>query len=431
MNIRAEAATVVFKVLTQKKSLDETLKTHLVNLKDKRDKSLLKELTFGTLRWHLKLDALTRSLLKKSKNTDKQIYSLILVGIYQLMYSRIPHHAAIFETVAATTNLKKTKAKSLVNAILRNFIRQKDALLNNIKKDPIAKYSHPGWLIKILKESWPNGWKSILLANNERPPLHLRVNLQKNLRNNYIKQLDLSNIKANPQKKSNTAVTLESPIDVSLIPNFYQGATSIQDLSAQYSAKLLELKPNLRVLDACAAPGNKTTHILETESALQELVAIDSVEKRLEMIKDNLKRLDLKATLICSDATKVNGWWNGKKFDRILLDAPCSGTGVIRRHPDIKILRQPKDIDSNTELQFKLLESLWPLLKQNGILLYATCSVLPQENQMIIAKFLSKYDNAKELTIVSDWGEKTKHGKQIFPEINGGDGFYYAKILKK
>jgi len=494
MNIRADAAAIVTQVVVQKKSLDDALPDYLKKYDEARDKALLQELSYGTLRWHHKLDAITKSLLTKtSKKTDALVHSLILVGLYQLLYLRIPHHATLFETVAATHTIKKLWAKGLVNAVLRNFIRGQEKILAQIentpntnefagyfnhgshtlskmnlgvkpsseRQDPVwkhngarftpsvneereergrqsinsfyegyAKYSHPEWLIKLLQKSWPKNWEEILNANNDRPPLHLRVNLSKISRDDYLKKLESLNIHAKTHATSKTAITLEKPVDISALPDFYRGFVSVQDLAAQYAVDLLELKPGLRVLDACAAPGGKTAHILENTPDLQELVAVDLIDKRLEMIQNNLTRLQLSATLICGDATKPLKWWDGKKFDRILLDAPCSGTGVIRRHPDIKILRQEKDINNNAALQFKLLEALWPLLNNDGILVYATCSVLPQENQMVIEKFLLKYNNAQEKPITVSWGHKVTHGIQIFPETSGSDGFYYAKILK-
>jgi 16S rRNA (cytosine967-C5)-methyltransferase len=429
MNARAAAAKIIFQVISQKKSLDDALRNCLAPYKEQRDRSFIKELSYGTLRWYFKLDAIAKSLLTKdSKATDPLVYNLILIGLYQLLYLKTPEHAAIFETVEATAAIKKPKAKGFVNGVLRNFIRQKDKTMKKIDQNLSAKYSHPAWLIKLLQKSWTN-WEEILTANNERAPLHLRVNLQKISRENYLKKLKAFEIKATAPKNPTTAITLKNPIDVSKLPGFYDGEVSVQDLSAQYVTELLELKPGLRVLDACAAPGGKTCHILETMPKVKELVAIDSIAARVEMIKDNLKRLELSATVICDDATKPDNWWNGKKFDRILIDAPCSGTGVIRRHPDIKALRKPQDIEANVKLQLQLLESLWPLLAKDGILVYATCSVLPTENFLVIKKFLEKHKNAQEKIITAEWGEKVEHGRQIFTSANGGDGFYYIKII--
>lgn len=432
MNIRTDAATIITEVIRSRKSLDELVPIHATKYAESRDGSLLQELTYGTLRWYYRLDAIAKLLLtKSSKKTDPLIYSLILVGFYQLLYLRIPQHAVLFETVDATRTMQKSWATSLVNGVLRNFMRSQDKILPQLENNLVAKYSHPNWLIKRLKQDLPEDWLEILNENNLHPPLHLRVNLQKISRDDYFKKLSLLGITAKIPKDSKTAITLEKPIDIVKLPGFHQGLVSVQDLSAQYAADLLELKPGLSVLDACAAPGGKTSHILENTASLLKLVALDLSEKRLAMIQENLKRLQLSATLIWVDATKTSEWWDGEKFDRILLDAPCSGTGVIRRHPDIKILRQPKDILANATLQLKLLESLWPLLTDGGILVYATCSLLPEENQLVIEKFLGKYNNAREASITTDWGKPAKFGRQIFPKTHSTDGFYYAKISKQ
>lgn len=432
MNIRADAATIITTVILQKKSLDDVLPGLLPEYKMARDKGLLQELCYGTLRWYHRLDAITKTLLTQtSKKTDPLIYSLILVGLYQLIYLRIPPHAALSETVNATRIFQKPWAASLVNAVLRNFTRNQEKILAQLEANFVARYSHPEWFIKLLQKSMPKQWREVLEANNEYPPMHLRVNLQKNSRDAYLEKLTSANLNADKSPNTLTAITMEKPLDISMLPDFFQGSISVQDLAAQYAADLLELAPGLRVLDACAAPGGKTCHILEHTPALQELVAVDLTIKRLEMIRSNLTRLQLSATLVCGDAAKPDKWWDGKKFDRILLDAPCSGTGVIRRHPDIKILRRPEDIKSNATLQLKMLEALWPLLSDGGILVYATCSVLAQENQEVIEKFLRKYDNADEKSIAATWGYEVIHGRQIIPKNNDSDGFYYAKILKR
>lgn len=411
MNTQANAAKVVDKVIFQKKSLDNTL----------IDQALLQELSYGTIRWYYRLVAITKLLFHNTiKETDPLVYALILVGIYQLLYLRTPHYAVLNETVQATRMLQKPWATALVNAILRNFIRKQAKILDQIKNNDIAQYAHPAWLIKLLQKSWPQSWQEILSMNNEHPPMHLRVNLQQISRDDYLKNLETLAIKAKIVPDLIAAITLEKPCNALSLPAFQNGFVSIQDLAAQYAASLLDLKPGLRVLDACAAPGGKTAHILETEPELQQLVAVDAVNTRLDMVKANLKRLQLSAECICGDATKPQHWWDGKKFDRILLDAPCSGTGVIRRHPDIKILRQPQDIANNATYQLDLLKALWPLLVNNGLLVYATCSVLPEENFLVVKNFLLQYNNAK---IIHDW--------QLFPTHNGNDGFYYAVIKKQ
>jgi 16S rRNA (cytosine967-C5)-methyltransferase len=431
MNIRADAANIIDKVISQKKSLDEALVFHLAKYSSPLDRALLQELSYGAIRWYQRLDANAKLLLHQSpKKTDSLIYSLILIGLYQLMYLRIPNHAALAETVEATRVLQKAWASALVNATLRNFIRQQEKILKNIESDVVAQYSHPIWLIKALQKAWPEKWQDILSANNEYPPMCLRVNLQKISRDDYLKKLEALDIKVNSVPSVASAIILEKPCDVSKLPEFKNGFVSVQDLSAQYAASLLELKPGLSVLDACAAPGGKTSHVLEIEPKLKKLVAVDIRNERLAQVKNNFKRLHLSAQVVCGDAAKPQNWWDGEKFDRILLDAPCSGTGVIRRHPDIKILRQPQDVIKNAAHQLKLLEALWPLLNDDGLFVYVTCSVLPEENFLVVKAFLQKYNDAREIPIAIEKGVKVVYGQQFFPESNGGDGFYYVVIRK-
>lgn len=431
-NIRAEAAIIITKVVTQKKSLDEILANYVTKFSSPLDQALLQELTYGTLRWYYKLDTIAKLLLHKiPKKNDTIIYVLILIGLYQLLHLRIPQYAILSETVEATRTIEKPWATKLVNATLRNFIRRKDEILSSTKNNIAIQYSHPQWFIHLLQQHWPNNWQDILIANNEHPPMHLRVNLQKITRDDYLKQLPITTFDNSNISATLSSITLKQPCNISQLPGFQNGLVSVQDLAAQYAANLLDLKPNLRVLDACAAPGGKTTHILETEPHLQELIALDISNKRLALIKDNLDRLQLSAKLICNDVINTQSWWDGKKFDRILLDAPCSGTGVIRRHPDIKILRQFQDIEKNAKYQLQLLEKLWPLLTENGLLVYATCSILPEENFLVIEKFLQKHQDAKEKNIIANWGIKVKHGRQLFPTNNSNDGFFYALITKK
>jgi len=431
MNTQTDATKIIDKVISQKKSLDEILGIYLAKQSSPLDRALLQELSYGTLRWYHKLDAIAKLLLHNTtKKADPLIYALILIGLYQLLYLRIPHYAILSETVEATRWLKKPWAAAFVNAILRNFIRRQEEILKQIEGNNTLQYSHPAWLIKLLQKSWPQNWQDILAANNEYPPMHLRVNLQKISRDDYLEKLEKLEIKAKAVPGLAAAITLEKPCDVLKLPEFQNGFVSVQDLAAQYAADLLELKPGLRVLDACAAPGGKTAHILETEPNLQELIAVDIEGARLEMVKANLNRLQLSAKFICGDITKTQNWWDGKKFERILLDAPCSGTGVIRRHPDIKILRKPQDIVNNSARQFELLKALWPLLADGGLLVYATCSILPEENFLVVKNFLQQYNNAREKSITMNCGIQTMYGRQLFPATNGNDGFYYAVITK-
>jgi 16S rRNA (cytosine967-C5)-methyltransferase len=422
MNTRTQAAKILVEILQQQRSLSAVLGDKLAKQLQTQDKGFIQELCYGVLRWYEQLAAITKLLLERQlKAKDSDIYALILIGLYQLLHLQTPAHAAINETVQAARELKKVWAAGLINALLRRFQREQTDLLNAIQKENTARYAHPCWLLKSLQQAWPDQWEAIVIANNQRPPLTLRVNQLKTTRDDYLKLLEQHKIAAQIIEQTSHGIMLAEPCDVTKLPHFAEGFVSVQDAAAQLAAELLELKPGQRVLDACAAPGGKTAHILETETHLEELVVIDIEERRLERIKENLKRLSFenKIKLVCADAAQAQSWWDGKLFDHILLDAPCSATGVIRRHPDIKFLRRPKDIQHLAEIQKQLLNNLWPLLKPNGMLLYATCSVLPPENHLQIQQFLATHTDAEKLM-----------EQQIFPGENSMDGFYYAKIAK-
>jgi 16S rRNA (cytosine967-C5)-methyltransferase len=369
----------------------------------------------------------------KIKQKDFDIYILILIGLYQINFLRIPNHAAVFETAKAAEQINKAWAKNFINAVLRNYLRNEKKVEEKIKSMPSAMYLHPDWLLKKFQKSWPDYWLDIIHENNQRPPMILRVNLLKLSRNNYLQKLEKESIKAAEPRFStsfiSSAVILDSPCDVKNLPGYLEGEISVQDCAAQLAAELLLLLPGQRVLDACAAPGGKTTHILEKEQFLSELIAIDNKSARLDKVKENLKRLGLNAKLILADAASPKTWWDGKDFDRILLDAPCSATGVIRRHPDIKIIRQPEDIDAKKSQQLDLLNALWPLLKPGGILLYASCSIFPEENTQLLEFFLQKNTDACEEIIHADWGIAQPVGRQILPSYEM-DGFFYARLKK-
>lgn len=398
--------------------------------------ALIQELCYGVLRWYWQLNGIADMLLQhplKAKDQDLKI--VIMLGIYQLMYMRIAAHAALNETVNVARELKKPWAVKFINGVLREFQRQQNTLQEKINNSVVLKYAHPKWLIKLLQQAWTTQWQEILSANNERAPMILRVNRLKISREDYLQELIQAEIKTTAITHTTAGIMLEKPCDVAQLPGFNAGWVSVQDSAAQLAAELLELKPGLSVLDACAAPGGKTTHILETEPDLKQLTILEVDPERLQKITSNLQRLgfntdDSRLILRCADANKTADWWNQKYFDRILIDAPCSGTGVIRRHPDIKLLRRSEDIANFAQQQMTLLNNLWPLLKPGGILLYATCSILPQENVEVVQEFLRQHSDAKEIPIQVPWGISMKPGRQLFPQINSHDGFYYAKIIK-
>ncbi|MDR6710726.1 16S rRNA (cytosine967-C5)-methyltransferase [Pseudomonas hunanensis] len=430
MNPRLAAARALAAVLSGKASLNSSLPIQLDKV-DERDRGLTQDLAFGTARWQPRLELLAAQLLQKPfKAADSDVQALLLVGLYQLFYTRVPAHAAIGETVGCADKLKKPWAKALLNAVLRRAQREGEALLASMERDPVVRTAHPRWLQKSLKAFWPEQWEAICAANNAHPPMILRVNRRHHSRDAYLALLAEAGIAASACQYSRDGIVLDAACDVRGLPGFAEGWVSVQDEAAQLAADLLELAPGQRVLDACCAPGGKTCHLLEAEQGLAEVVAIDLEAKRLTRVRENLDRLQLDAKLIACDARETATWWDGKPFQRILLDAPCSATGVIRRHPDIKLTRQADDIPALAALQGELLDALWPTLEVGGMLLYATCSSLPTENTEVIEAFLARTPGARELDLATEAGLRQPHGRQLLAQEGGHDGFYYAKLIK-
>lgn len=393
---RIKIAYVLLTVVDQEKSLDEAFLAH--DISSHPEASFIKACCYGLCRWYIPLAAIADNLLKRPlREKDRDIYFLLLAGLYQLVYSHVAPHAAVSETVNAAQAMGKPWAKNVLNACLRHFQRNPQHMT-----DP--DFAHPAWLVKQLKHAWPEHWQRILEANNTQAPMMLR---------------DHGNVRV-----------LDKPVEVTKIPGFLEGTVSVQDEASQYAAPLLGVQAGMHVLDACAAPGGKTGHLMELESGI-ELTALDISEARLIKVADNLKRLGcLEAVkLIACDAKEVSQWWDGQLFDRILLDAPCSGTGVIRRHPDIKLLRAEEDVLQFQREQLALLHALWPLLKSGGKLLYTTCSVLPEENEAVIQQL--NFDNKIVEPIQLPIGIPQTYGWQCFPQINGHDGFYYCLLCKR
>lgn len=394
-----------------------------------KERPLFRQLCYGVLRAYPRLMAIVSQLLNKPlKAKDHDVLMLLLLGIYQLSDTRVPDHAAVNSTVAATRALKKPWAKGLVNGILRQWQRGSTGLLD--KLDPAAQQAHPQWLFDAIQTAWPEQAAAIFAANNQHPPLCLRVNQQHHRTIEYLSLLNEHAIAAQACAYAEQGLRLQQPLGVEQLPGFAEGWVSVQDEAPQLSAGLLSLQAGQRVLDACSAPGGKTCHLLETEPDL-ELVALDIDRQRLARVQDNLSRLTLAATLVCGDAAEPGSWWDGQLFDRILLDAPCSATGVIRRNPDIKLHRRPADIQQLATLQLTILSALWPTLKPGGQLLYATCSVLPAENERVIAGFCQQQSDAEHQPIAADWGITRPYGRQLLPQPESHDGFYYALLRKK
>lgn len=406
-------------------------KTHLLHLmQTKTDLSpLSKELCFGVCRHFYRLQALADCLVtKRPKQLD--IWLCLLMGLYQLHYLRIPDYAVVKETVGLLAPIKKPWAKGLVNAVLRSYCREQEVLLERLKNDTAYLYGHPDWLVKRIKQAWPTDWQRILQANDIHPPMSLRINGARTNAADYLLRLNATDIDARILNHATHGITLTIPCDVYDLPGFADGDVSVQDEAAQLAVTLLALKPGLRLLDACCAPGGKTCHILETQTDLSACIALDIEKSRLARVQENLNRLNLQATLLQGDGLQPAMWWDGVPFDRILLDAPCSATGVIRRHPDIKLLRTNAEITAVATLQNDLLHALWPLLSPGGIMVYATCSIIPEENELQIAHFIAKQTDCKFLPHEHSWGHSTGHGWQILPGENNMDGFFYSVLRK-
>ncbi|MEH0743329.1 16S rRNA (cytosine(967)-C(5))-methyltransferase RsmB [Vibrio cholerae] len=424
MNVRAAAANVIFQVVDKGQSLSHALPAAQKTIKP-RDHALLQEICYGALRYLPRLESIANELMDNPLKGKKRVFHhLILVGIYQLSFMRIPSHAAVAETVEATKTLRGPSLRGLINAVLRNYLRNQEELDAFATSHNAGKYGHPNWLLKLLQEHYPQQWERIVKANNQKAPMWLRVNRQHHTRDQYIAYLNDENIEFTLHPEAADAIKLAKPCDVNLLPGFDRGWVSVQDAAAQLSVDYLQPQEGELILDCCAAPGGKTAHILE-HTQDTEVVAIDADPTRLNRVHDNLERLQLRADVICGDARYPHQWWQGEQFDRILLDAPCSATGVIRRHPDIKWLRRADDIEALSALQSEILDAMWQQLKAGGTLVYATCSIAPQENVEQVRAFLSRTSDAQLIG-----SEESQPGRQILPGEEDMDGFYYA-VLKK
>ncbi|HEY0940713.1 MAG TPA: 16S rRNA (cytosine(967)-C(5))-methyltransferase RsmB [Steroidobacter sp.] len=442
--VRARAARIVADVAERGRSLDAVLSSE--SAATKQERGLLRSLSYDSIRWYIRLDALLARLLSRpNQSLEPEIRALAIVGLCQLIYTDIPAHAAVAETVAATRLLKQPRASGFINAILRRCQREQAKLLPQIDRDLAARTAHPRWLVEKLRKDWGDRANDILDANNQRPPFWIRVNRLRVTPANYREQLQAKQIGVVASMFDDTALLLDRAMDVSELPGFEAGLVSVQDAAAQLAGHLLDPQPGERILDACAAPGGKTSHLLELSPELAALIAVDVSPERLTRVTQNLQRLFARsdvADVRAADAAQPESWWDGKPFNRILLDVPCSATGVIRRHPDIKLLRRSDDITALAARQSQLLRSAWTMLQPGGRLLYASCSALQAETTAVIGEFLRTERGARDVTgerlqalpgLAQALGEGTRagvNGLRIAAGSAGMDGFYYALLDK-
>jgi len=407
--------------LTDSPALNESQKS--------RDLSMGRRLAYGTLRWLIALEWLAAQLLDKPvKRRERDVQRLIFIGLYQLWQDESPPHAAINETAECARLLGKPWAVGMINAVLRRFQREREPLLARLESCD-EQYAHPSWLLEKLRTDWPQNWREMVDANNRQARMWLRVHRGGPGKHEVMAQLEKQGFEVHAHPSAIDALCIEPAAPVQALTGFNAGHFSVQDPAAQMAADLLDVREGMRVLDACAAPGGKTCHILERAPGAS-VTAIDSQPRRLGLIRENLDRLKLQARLVAGDATDPQTWWDGVPFQRILLDAPCSASGVIRRHPEIRHLRRAGQVGEAAALQQRLLRQLWPLLDAGGMLVYATCSVFHDENSRQINSFLVHQNGAEESVFEAPWGLALQHGRQILPGDQDMDGFYYAVLRK-
>lgn len=420
--VQLEAAKTVSKVVRDGRNLTQLLSESLRRHPSftAQDRGALQDLCYGTLRYYSRLAHILDSLTER-RVQETPLRCLLLVALYQLQHTRAGQYAIVDQAVSATKQVNPS-ASGLVNAVLRNFLRKQASLLEAADRKEDSLYAYPQWWINKLKVQYGERTAEILESGNLHPPMTLRVNARHATVLEYQALLIAENINAHIVEPD--ALLLEHPVAVERLPRFAEGWVSVQDAGAQYAAKFLDVRAGMRVLDVCSAPGGKTAHLLE--SADIEMVAVDKDEQRLGRVRENLQRLQLNARIICGDAATPAQWWDGTAFQRILADVPCSASGVVRRHPDIKWLRRPEDIESFAAQQAQILESMWPLLARDGKLLYATCSIFARENQQVIASFLKQHDDAVQIALSAPG----MTDGQLLPD-NEHDGFYYALLHKQ
>ena len=432
----AEAARAVAAVV-RGRSADEALAGSATSTQ----RSAIRAIALGTMRWYLRLSPAVDALLSSPATLPREVHALLAAAAYQVEYSRDAPALVVNLAVDATRLLGQPRAAAVVNAVLRRFVREREVLLAAADGDLATRTAHPGWLVEALAEAWPEHVARILEANNGHPPMVLRLNTRRRLLAEYLSDLAAAGLQASLMSgiaagPGSAAVALEHPIPVGSLPGFKEGWVSVQDGGAQLAPLLVDAQPGMRVLDACAAPGSKTCHLLEAAAGALEVTAVDIDAGRLGRIAENLDRLGLNARLVAADARDPGAFWDGRPYDRILVDAPCSGTGVIRRHPDIKLLRRAEDVAAFARTQLELLEAAFRMLAIGGRLVYATCSVLPAENEAMVARFLGEERQASPAAMplgeaLAPGGIAAEVGTQLLcGGAAGSDGFYYACIEK-
>jgi len=438
ISVARQASLKTLKQVFNGQSLSAVQAKTIDSLEDGRDRGLANEIVNGVLRWRWQLEFIISQLLSKPlKTKDSDVQLILLMALYELDECRSPDYAVINESVELVRKSGKKWATGLINAVLRRFTREKEKLQFSFDTEQ-ARFSHPQWLLEKIKQDWPPdgdyGWQQILDANNQRPPFWLRVNQRQGSATNYQQTLSDNAIEAATSEIAEFALKLSHGIDVRQLPGFAEGSVSVQDVGAQLSAQLLNLEKGQRVLDLCAAPGGKSCHILERHKDIDKMVAVELEKHRMLRVEENLQRLKLASAsqveCIVADANDYRQWWDGLPFQRILIDAPCSASGVIRRHPDIKSLRRESDINKLVELQTEILRSAWQMLAVDGELLYVTCSIFKDENQGQVKQFLSENDDAEEIKINADWGRLCDYGRQLLPGEFDADGFYFCRLKK-
>jgi 16S rRNA (cytosine967-C5)-methyltransferase len=427
---RALAARALAEVAMRGASLRDVMERNAPRLRDPRDRALLMALLSEGARWWLRFDAAIDGLLEKSlRHKDPAVHALLVLGLVQLEILQLQDYAAVAATVEAVRALQRPQLAGLVNAVLRRWQRERETLLAKLDAKPQTRHAHPAWLAAALTRDWPAEAEAVMAADNREPPLMLRVNRQRSERSALIEQLQAAGYAATAHPWLADALVLPHSTDVTRMPGFEDGAFAVQDGAAQVAADLADLTDGLRVLDACAAPGGKACHLLERAEI--DLTALESDAKRAERIGENLMRLRLNAKVVIGDAGAPAGWWKRQPFDRILIDAPCSATGVLRRRPDVRLHRRESDIAAMHEQQRRILSALWPLLAPGGRLVYITCSLLRAENEAIVGELLAAQADAQAVAFTLPVGRAAAVGWQILPGDGDLDGMYYAVLQKR